>query len=251
MIVNGHNLHVEQTGPESGPAVVLLHQGLGSVRGWQEQIPVLAEVGFHVVAYDRWGYGGSDPRLTLDLPNFATDINDLSSLLQILEIDRAALVGHSDGGTIALYYAAQNPMQVNCLVTIAAHIYVEPKMELGILQVKQAFDSDEHFRKGLQLVHGEKYEAVFHNWFDGWHRIESLRWDMRPILNQISCSALVVQGDEDEHASPQHARVIADGIPGAELWLIQGAHHMLPKDNASIFNPKLLKFLDRCMTGTS
>jgi pimeloyl-ACP methyl ester carboxylesterase len=250
MIVNEHNLNVEQAGPENGPAVVLLHQGLGSVRSWQEQMPILAKAGYHVVAYDRWGYGGSDSRPALDLPNFTTDINDLGSLLQMLGIRRAALVGHSDGGTIALYYAAQNPRQVICLVTIAAHIYVEPKMVPGILRVKQAFDSDERFRKGMQLAHGRKYEEVFHNWFDGWHRIESLRWDMRPILNQISCPVLVVQGDEDEHASPQHARDIADGIPGAELWLIQGAHHMLLNENASLFNKKMVRFLKRCDVDT-
>jgi pimeloyl-ACP methyl ester carboxylesterase len=246
MIVNGHNLHVEQAGPENGPVVVLLHQGLGSVRSWQEQIPVLAQAGFHVVAYDRWGYGGSDPRPALDLPNFTTDISDLSNLLQMLRISRATLVGHSDGGTIALYCAAQHPEQVSCLVIIAAHIYIEPKMEPGILQVKQAFESDDHFRKGMQLVHGEKYEAVFYNWFNGWHGVESLGWDMRPILSQISCPILVVQGDEDEHATPQHARDIADKIPGAELWLIQGAHHMLPDEKASLFNTRMIRFLKQC-----
>ena len=249
MIVNGHNLHVEQAGPEDGLAVVLLHQGLGSVQSWQEQIPVLADAGFHVVAYDRWGYGDSDPRPALDLPKFTTDILDLSEMLQMLGISRVALVGHSDGGTIALYYAIKNQGQVSCLVTIAAHIYVEAKMEPGILQLKQAFDVDERFRKGMQLAHGEKFEVVFHNWFDGWHRIESLSWDMRPILSQISCPALVVQGTEDEHATPQHARDIAAGIAQAELWLIEGAHHMLLKEEANLFNPRLLQFLKRCGAG--
>ena len=98
------------------------------------------------------------------------------------EFTRAALVGHSDGGTIALYFAAQYPDQVTCLVTVAAHIYVEPKMEPGILGIQQAFETDEHFRTGLRYAHGAKYESVFHNWFDGWHRIESLSWDMRPII---------------------------------------------------------------------
>ena len=57
-------------------------------------------------------------------------------------------------------------------------------------------------------------------------------WDMRPILRQIGCPTLVVQGEADEHATPQHARDIADGIPGAELWLVPGAGHMLPQENA-------------------
>lgn len=246
MIIHGHNLHVEQDGPQDGPVVVLLHHGLGSVQAWQEQIPVLSEAGFHVVAYDRWGYGGSDSRPALDLPNFTTDISDLYSLLELLGIRQAALVGHSDGGTIALYFTTQYPDHVSCLVTVSAHIYVEPKMEPGILQVRQAFDTDEHFRKGMQLAHREKYQTVMRNWFDGWHRNESLDWDMRPILGRISCPVLVVQGEDDEHATPQHAKDIATGIPGAELWLIKGARHMLPKENASLFNPNLLRFLNQC-----
>jgi pimeloyl-ACP methyl ester carboxylesterase len=251
MIVHGHNLHIEQTGPQDGPEVVLLHHGLGSIQAWQEQIPALSEAGFHVVAYDRWGYGGSDSRLALDLPTFTTDISDLHRLLELLGIRQAALVGHSDGGTIALYFTARYPELVSCLVMVSAHIYFEQKMEPGILQIRQAFELDEHFRRGMQLAHGEKYEAVMRNWFDGWHRSESLSWDIRPILGRISCPVLVVQGEDDEHATPQHAKDITAGIPGAELWLIKGARHMLPKENSSLFNPRLLRFLNKCPTRNS
>jgi pimeloyl-ACP methyl ester carboxylesterase len=244
MLVNGHKLYIEYNGPENGPAVVLLHHGLGSVRAWHGQVPVLAEAGYRVVAYDRWGYGESDARPGLDLPSFTTDLEDLRSLLEQVGIRQAALVGHSDGGTIALYYAAQYPMQVTCLVTVAAHIYVEPKMESAILGIKQTFETDERFRKGMQSAHGEKYSAVFHNWFDGWHRIESLSWDMRSLLGQIKCPVLIVQGEKDEHATSQHAKDIASSIHGAELWFIPGARHMLPQENKAEFNLKLLGFLN-------
>lgn len=243
MEINGHNLNVEQFGPETGPGVVLLHHGLGSVKAWREQIPVLMDAGYHVIAYDRWGYGGSDARPRLDLPTFATDINDLLSLQEQLGVRQAVLVGHSDGGTIALYYAAQHPDQVTCLVTVAAHIYVEPKMEAGILGIQHAFITDEHFQTGLRYAHGTKYESVFYNWFDGWHRIESLSWDMRPMLSQLSCPVLVVQGEEDEHATPQHAIDIAQAIPRAELCLIPGIGHMVPQEATNLFNQKLLQFL--------
>ena len=133
MLINGHNLNVERNGPENRPCVVLLHHGLGSVKAWRGQMSALVDAGYHVIAYDRWGYGGSDGRPGLDLPTFTTDIDDLHILLEQLGIRRAALVGHSDGGTIALYYAAQYPDEVTCLVTVAAHIYVEARMEPGIL----------------------------------------------------------------------------------------------------------------------
>lgn len=243
MWVNGHNLNVVRQGSESGPAVVLLHHGLGSLRAWKEQVPVLLQSGYQVIAYDRWGYGNSDPRPALDLPTFSADVQDLYNILEQLAISEAALVGHSDGGTLALYFAAQYPGRVRCLVTIAAHIYLELNMEPGFLGIKHTMLHDERFRIGLQHAHGDQYERVFSNWFDGWHRKEYLTWDMRPSLSHIRCPVLVVQGEKDEYATPQHAKDIAAEIAGSELWLVPEAGHMLPQENCDLFNPKLLQFL--------
>ncbi len=245
ILVNGHNLYAEHHGPDNGPAVVLLHHGLGSVRAWKGQVPALVEAGYRVVVYDRWGYGESEARPALDLPTFLTDQSDLQALLEHFGIQRTALVGHSDGGTIGLYYAAHQPEHVRCLVAVAAHIYVEPNMESGILGVRDAFETDERFRMGMQYAHGDKYESVFYNWFDGWHRAESLAWDMRPLLGQINCPALIVQGEADEHATPQHAMDLTRSIPGADLWLVPHARHMLPQENVAEFNLGLLMFLNK------
>jgi pimeloyl-ACP methyl ester carboxylesterase len=243
MKVNGHHLHVETHGPEEGLPVVLLHHGLGSVRAWKGQTLALAEVGYRVVVYDRWGYGRSDFRQGIDMPHFDCDLADLEVLLDRLGIRRAALVGHSDGGTIALYFALQCPERVSSLVTVAAHIYIEAKMVPGILGVWDVFQKDVRFREGLRRAHGEKYETVFSNWFDGWRRPKCLGWDMRPFLAKITCPALVVQGVEDEHATPRHAEELAAAIPGAALWLVEGASHMLPQEMAQGFNRRLLEFL--------
>ena len=243
MQINGHNIYLEQSGPKDGPVVILLHHGLGAIKAWSRQVTALVEAGYRVLAYDRWGYGRSDPRRSLDLPGFATDLDDLLSLVDQQDIQQAALVGHSDGGTIALYFAIQHPQRVSCLITIAAHIYVETKMVPGILDVWRAFETDERFRKRLRSVHGEKFEGVFHNWFDGWHRMDPTGWDMRPSLGKVSCPALIVQGADDEHATPQHAIDIAGSIAGAELWLVDQAKHMLPQENYAEFNPKIIDFL--------
>ncbi|OGO60590.1 MAG: hypothetical protein A2029_08815 [Chloroflexi bacterium RBG_19FT_COMBO_47_9] len=243
IFVNGHTLDYEVVGPENGPVVVLLHHGLGSMRAWRGQVPALVEAGYKVMAYDRWGYGDSDTRPRLDLPSFSTDLNELNCLMEQLGIQRAALIGHSDGGTIALYFAAQQAMKVSCLVVVAAHIYVELKKEPGFLGIKDAFETDEHFKLGLRTAHGEKYGEVFQNWFEGWHQPEMLTWDMRPLLGQIRCPALIVQGEKDEYAAPQHAMDIASSIDGAELWLIPDGKHMIPQENKAEFNTRLLRFL--------
>jgi len=244
ILINGHNLNLEHSGPEDGPVVILLHHGLGSVKAWRGQVSPLVEAGFRVVSYDRWGYGGSDPRPGLDVPAFTTDLNDLETLMDELNIEQAALVGHSDGGTIALQFASRQPQRVKHLVTVAAHIYVEPEMEPGILDLREAFETDERFQTGMKHVHGKKYESVFYNWFKGWHRQESLSWDMRPLLRRIECPVLVVQGELDEYASLQHARDISKSIPGAELWILPGAKHMLPQENPVEFNSIVLGYLN-------
>jgi pimeloyl-ACP methyl ester carboxylesterase len=241
--VNGHRLFYEEHGEAEAPAVVLLHHGLGSTYSWKEQVKPLVEAGFRVIAYDRWGYGKSDTRESLKLPYFEDDLADLEACLDALRLERPALVGHSDGGTIALYFAARRPERAACLVTVAAHIYVEEKMQPSILVVQKDYQDQPRFREGLKRLHGDKVDQTFSNWFNGWRQPEMLDWNILPILSQICCPALIVQGMEDEHATPRHAQDIAAGITGAELRLLKRAGHMLPQENGREFNDMLLAFL--------
>lgn len=245
MQINGHTLHVEHHGPENGPPVVLLHHGLGSTRAWRKQLPALVQAGWRVITYDRWGYGKSQARDGIDMPLFRQDQDDLLALLDLHRLSKVVLVGHSDGGTISLYFASRFPERVTALVSIAAHIYVEPKMTSGIGSVRFGWDQDEGFRRAFQKIHGEKYQSVFFNWYDGWHCSETIGWDMRPVLTGIRCPAFIVQGEEDEHAIPQHAVDLAACIPGAELWIADGAAHALPQEQPEPFNSRLLDFLGR------
>ena len=246
--INDHQINMVAYGPPVGQVVVLLHHGLGSIRSWDAQVHALAAAGYRVLAYDRWGYGGSDPRPQLSAPLFADDIQDLRALIAHLGTTGVGLVGHSDGGTIALYYAARYPEQVDSLVTVAAHIYVEVKMTHGIEGVRQAYESESRLREsrlraGMRRLHGEKTEDVFWNWYHGWTKAENLAWDMRPTLGRVTCPALVVQGENDEHAAPQHAMEIAAAISGSELWLVPGAGHMLPQEQPLLFNQRVLDFI--------
>jgi pimeloyl-ACP methyl ester carboxylesterase len=243
--VNGHNLHLETSGPEKGEPIILLHHGLGSVRSWDAQVPALAEAGYRVIAYDRWGYGESVARKQLSMPHFKEDLSDLQALIELLAAQPTALLGHSDGGTIALYFAARRPEWVTALVTVAAHIYIEDKMTPGIESVRKAYEQDSRLREGLRRRHGDKVEHVFWGWYKGWTQQEKLTWDMRPLLPKITSPTLVVQGEMDEHATPQHALDIANAIPNAELWVVPGEKHMFPQEEAETFNKRLIRFLER------
>ena len=241
--INGHSLFVDQRGPAGGLPVILLHHGLGSTRAWRSQMTALAKAGFRAIAYDRWGYGRSDPRAQLSMPYFQDDQDDLLAILDQLQIEQAALVGHSDGGTMALYFAARYSERVSCLVTLAAHAYVEEKMAAGLPYVLQQYREDAEFRARLRRRHGANTEAVVMGWYQGWHKDSNLNWDMRPELAHIHCPVLVIQGDADEHATPQHAIEIAQAIPGADLVVLPGARHMLQREQAVAVNRQLLEFL--------
>jgi len=245
--VNGRKLWVESAGPENGPVVIFLHHGLGAIRSWKEQMGVFSTAGFRVMAYDRWGHGKSDSRGYWSMPNFEQDLADLEAILDKLGHRRVSLVGHSDGGTIAMLHAVNHPEQITRLVLIAAHIYIEPKINTGIRSIKHQFEGDHRFRRQMHRVHGDNSEPLFWGWFNGWSNPSILDWNMRPVINQISCPTLVVQGLEDEHASPQHARDIADSIPEADLWLVPGAGHMLPQDHPEAFNRRVLQFLGQIL----
>lgn len=245
--VRGHRLHVEERGSGSDPAVVLLHHGLGTERAWRAQIPFLVKAGYRVIAYDRWGYGHSDPREKLSMPYFEDDQADLLALLERLEIDRAALVGHSDGGTIALYVAARHLERVSALATLAAHAFVEETMITSVQRVYGEYLTDEDFRIRLHRRQGSNTEAVISGWYHGWFRAENRGWDMRPEIGKISCPALVMQGAKDDHGSQEQARDIAAAIPGAELVLLPGAGHMLPRENGDEVNRRLSLFLERVL----
>ncbi len=248
MKINGRTIAYQRTGPENRPLIVLLHHGLGTVRSWKMQIEAFKQAGYQILAYDRWGHGESAERDHWSMPGFEPDLADLQRILDQLDCTQVTLIGHSDGGNISIHYAIQHPQQVACLVLIAAHIFIDPKMTAGIQALKHTFENDPGFRARLRSVHGSKSEAVFWGWYRGWTRPELQGWDMRPLLNQISCPTLVVQGRHDEHASEQHARHLARGIPTAQLWLLPGAGHMLPQDHPDEFNPRVLNFLQHALT---
>jgi len=245
--INGRKLSIESAGPEDGPVVVFLHHGLGAIRSWKEQIGVFSTAGYQVLAYDRWGHGKSAPRDHWSMPNFEEDLADLEAILGEHRHRQASLVGHSDGGNIAMHYAVNHPEQVTCLVLVAAHIYIAPKMNSGIQSIKHQFEGDRRFRSQMHRVHGDNSEALFWGWFNGWSDPSILDWDMRPEISQISCPTLVTQGLEDEHASPQHAHAIAGSIPEADLWLVPGAGHMLPQTHPEEFNRRVCQFLGQTL----
>jgi len=108
--------------------MVLLHQGLGSITQWRGFPDLLATAtGCAVVAYDRLGHGGSDAITAPRQPDFLDReaCVVLPEVLGALGIERPILYGHSDGGTIALLFAAAFPEAPRAVIAEAAHVFSE------------------------------------------------------------------------------------------------------------------------------
>jgi pimeloyl-ACP methyl ester carboxylesterase len=224
--------------------MLLLHHGLGSVRAWKNQTPAFVAAGWQVVAYDRWGYGRSDPRPAFAVDFLQSDAEEACQLMDELGFDQADVVGHSDGGSLAILLAAARPERIARLVLVAAHIDREAATLDGLRQVAADIRS-QPLRAILRREHGSKAETLAQAWVNRWLDPAMEGMSLASVLPQVQCPTLVIQGDRDEHATPQHARRIARGIPASELWLISGVGHMPTHEIPDEFNARVLAFLGR------
>ena len=226
--ISGRSLAVQTWG--AGPAeIVLLHDGLGSIRQWRD-VPAAIHLrtGRTVLAYDRSGHGTSTPAPTGPWPAdwLHTEADVLDALLDRLAIDAPVLVGHSDGGSIALLLAATGrPM--GGVVTFAAHTYVEQVCVDFIREMRAASD---RWIAGLSRTHPEA-APLFEAWSGVWTGAAFRSWDVRPSLAAIDCPTLVVQGIDDEYATPEHAWSTAAAIgANASCVLLPEIGHLLNRE---------------------
>jgi pimeloyl-ACP methyl ester carboxylesterase len=211
-----------------GPAeIILLHDGLGSIRQWRS-IPaeVAARTGKTVLAYDRPGHGDSTPVPTGPWPAdwLHLEAARFGRLLPKLDVvDEPLLVGHSDGGSIALLHAAAGGV-MRGLLTLAAHSWVEQACFDGIVGMRANTDP---IVRGLGRDHPHP-AAVFEAWSGVWVSDAFRPWDIRPMLSTVTCPAVVAQGENDEYAASTHAVETAAAIgENAEYLLLDGVGHLL------------------------
>lgn len=242
--VNDHRLYYELHGSGQDPVVALLHHGLGSILSWRRQISAFVNAGWQVLAFDRWGYGRSDPRPEL-LPGYMRqDASECIALFDHLKLETASIVGHSDGGTIALILAAHYPERIERMALVAAHIYYEPKMGEGLLGIAEAAKSPP-LATALAREHGSQAQSLVQTWIDHWLSSHPASLSLRAELPKVACPVLVIQGELDEYATPKHAADITEAVQQGELWLIPGVHHMPPHEIPEKFNQRVLAFLSR------
>lgn len=211
--------------PGAGPALLFLHEGLGSVglwKGFPERLA--AATGRRVVAYSRLGHGFSElppgPRTPSFMHEEATTV--VPMLIAELGLGEPVLVGHSDGGSIALLAAAALP--VSGLVVLAPHVLVEPFALETIRSARAAFEAGDLARRMAR--HHRDAESTFRNWNDVWLDPAFASWDLRPELPGITCPVLGIQGTEDPYGSDVHVQAVRDLARGPVDLLFPRCGHV-------------------------
>jgi pimeloyl-ACP methyl ester carboxylesterase len=146
---------------------------------------------------------------------------------------RIILVGHSDGGTIALLYASKIPGKIAGIITMAAHVINEPETIAGI---KPAVDAYENGKlQKLNDFHGDKTEALFYAWANTWNLEAFKTWNICQDINGIQSPTLVLQGEKDQYGSTRQMELIKESITAdCELKLIQKAAHIPHLENKGV-----------------
>jgi pimeloyl-ACP methyl ester carboxylesterase len=249
----GHRLeYVLHPGRADLPVLVFLHEGLGSVSLWRDfPARVAHATGCRTLVYSRYGYGRSDVLAAPRRPDYmhveALDV--LPEVLRHFGIERPLLVGHSDGGSIALIHAGAGN-ECAGIAVLAPHLFVEEMSLRGIEETVRVFTTTDLPQK-LARHHADAHRT-FRGWSDIWLSAEFRDWNIEEFLAGLRCPVLAIQGEEDEYASMVHLdRIAVQAVHAASVELLKLANcrHSPHRDQAEAVVGALVEFVAKVTAG--
>jgi pimeloyl-ACP methyl ester carboxylesterase len=223
----------------SGPAVILLHGGLGHSGNWGHQVPALVDSGYRAVLIDSRGHG----RSTRDARPYMYELmaSDVLAVMDALRLEKAAVVGWSDGACIALILGMQAPARIAGVFFFGCNM--DPSGTKEIAWPNPILDRclSRHARDYARLSatpdqFKEFAEAV------GQMMKTQPNYSAHDLAN-IRVPVSIVQSEHDEFIKLEHAQYLARSIPGAELILLPGVSHFAPLQRPEQFNSVMRRFL--------
>ncbi len=247
--VLGVNLEYEWFGPAPGaaPTVVLLHEGLGCVAMWRNFAEKLSiKTGCGALVYSRQGYGASDP---CELPRPLSYMHDeaehvLPELVKVAGLQQYILLGHSDGGSIALIYAGMHKSSgLLGVICESPHVFCEELSVNSIRAAKSTYEED-NLRERLKKYHGENTDCAFWGWNDAWLDPDFVNWNIEQYLPNIRVPVLVVQGVDDQYGTVAQIEAIArQSGSQVEVSLLENCGHSPHREQESKSLQVMQKFL--------
>jgi pimeloyl-ACP methyl ester carboxylesterase len=209
--------------------IVLFHDSLGCVELWRDfPARLAAATGRAVIAYDRLGFGRSDPRQDrLQLHFVADEAERFFPLMrERLGLRRFVALGHSVGGGMAVHCAARYAGDCSALVTVAAQAYAADETRQGIRIAKEEFKHPDQFER-LSRYHGEKAGWVLDAWTETWLDPAFGSWSLDEVLPLVTSPVLAVHGVRDEYGSARHPAMIAERCGGpSRIVMMQDTGHV-------------------------
>ena len=226
----------------SGLPVILLHGGLGHSGNWGYQVPALVESGYRAVVIDSRGHG----RSTRDEQPYSYELmaSDVLSVMNALKVEKAALIGWSDGACIALILGDKNPERVAGVFFFACNMDPSGTKEFEFTPiVGRCFNR--HVKDYEQL-------STTPNQFKEFSEAVGLMQRTQPNysasdLAKVSVPVTIVHSEHDEFIKREHAEYLARSIPNAEFVNLPGVSHFAPIQRPELFNSVILAFLGKVL----
>lgn len=211
------------------PAFLLFHDSIGSVELWRHFPRQLAlATGLRVIAYDRLGFGRSDPHPgKLSFTFIRDEGHEIAPLIcESLGLEQIIALGHSVGGGMAITTAAALGSRCAGVIAESAQSYVEESTLEGVRAARVAFSRPGQLER-LARYHGTKAAWALSAWLDTWLDPQYSRWSLDSELAQVHCPALVLHGDSDEYGTVEHPTRIIRNLGGPSRFiLIENCGHI-------------------------
>ena len=256
----GARLHYRDEG--RGPAVIMIHGWTLDLKMWEPQVRALRDA-YRVVRLDRRGFGLSSGR-----PSVQQDVADIAALCAYLDIQRASIVGMSQGVRAALGIALVKPELISCLVLDGPPRYrsspsaAEDGVPLdhyrALIQAQGmgAFRREWRSNPLVSLRTGDPcMREILSSMIEHYPGIDLMQPSVddgvagRPAaLDSIDAPVLVITGDHELASRTQAANALAGLLPGAERAVIRDSGHLPNLDNSKDYNATVRAFLARYAT---
>jgi pimeloyl-ACP methyl ester carboxylesterase len=232
--------------PQEKAPIVLFHDSLGCVDLWRDfPAQLSAATGRRVIAYDRLGFGRSDPREDKLALHFIDDEAKtfFPFVAEQLGLSNFIAFGHSIGGGMAVNCAAEYASGCKALITESAQAFAVEETLQGILAAKQQF-KDESQLDRLKKYHGEKAKWVLDAWTETWLDPDFAPWSLVSVLPRVSCPVLAIHGVLDEYGSTRHSQMIGQLCGGSSrVEIMPDTYHVPHRERTEVVNRLVSEFI--------
>lgn len=229
-------------GASDAPPLLLIHGSGGTgASEWASVIDGLAQ-NFRVLAPDCRGHGKTlDPRNEY---TFALLAKDMAEFLRALQIAPAFVVGHSNGGNVALVLTVEHPDAVKKVVVMAGNAYVSDDL-LRYGQSKWSDRISETWGQELADLHdAPRYAGYWRDLMDrtGYEIARAPNYSPAD-LQKVKTPVLVIQGENDAVNAPaHHAEFMAENLPNAQLWVVPNTGHSVHIEHPQEWGERVTEF---------